>query len=358
MVGDVTLMGRPKVSVVIPTYKRGRLLSHVFEGLKNQSFSDFEVIVILRPSDDCTKDVIAEHSKSLGIKLFLQYKGHFTDALNIGLQNASGEILLFLDDDAIPFRDLIQNHVELYTDVDVGGVAGDVIPVRLSENNPLIGEQASEIIPEFEPFLEKTGLKLWYCPIPGLETSLVYLSKAGNVEYNAAVGCYAKRQTTKSLLGMGANMSVLAKSVKDFSFSESWMLGLGNEQFMAWHIWKKGHKLLFNPNAKVYHIAHGQTLSRDIVDRQKEILRWAEYSLFFYRLYGLERNLSKMHRIVWFAFSTFCCLKNLVVEKDFSEVAKLEGNVLGNIIGLKWLLYRTLGLNYNPIHDLESIIKK
>lgn len=165
-------------------------------------------------------------------------------------------------------------------------------------------------------------------------------------------------QTTKSLLGMGANISVLARAVTDFKFPNSWILGLTNEQFLGWHIWKQGYDLIFNPNTKVHHLVHRQTLSRSIEENTKDILRWVEYELLFYRLYDFERGLSKMHRIAWLIFSTLVDMKKICKDKDLCGVTKLKGKFLGNLLGAKWLLSKKLGLSYTPIKDLKEIAKR
>ncbi|HML02442.1 MAG TPA: glycosyltransferase family 2 protein [Candidatus Bathyarchaeia archaeon] len=262
------------VSVVIPTYKRAHSLNYVFEALTKQTYHDFDVEVILKPSGDGTEDIIEKYEKVLKIRLTVQTKGYITDALNLGLANSNGKIIVLLDDDALPVPRWVQSHVEAYEIPNVGGVSGNVLSAKLAGEKlvPMRG-QMSQIIPCQENFLKRFALKVWSCPIEGLEDYLVYISKAGVVEYNYDVGRIASHKLANSLLGMGANMSVLSEAVKDFSFPKSWILGLGCEQFMGWHIWRKGYGLIFNAKAEVYHLEHGQTLSRNIRDSKRERLR-------------------------------------------------------------------------------------
>lgn len=219
-----------------------------------------------------------------------------------------------------------------------------------------IKDKASEIIPTYKPFSDSIGYKVWNRPLEGLEDYLVYVSKAGVVEYNSDMSHLAWCQTTKSLLGMGANMSVLSRAVEDFRFPSSWILGLTWEQFLGWHIWKKGYNLLFNPNAKVHHLIHGQTLSRSIKDTKKETLRWIEYNLLFYRLYSLEQNLSKMNRITWLMFSILVDIKKICKDKEIQRIIRMKSKFRSELIGLKWLLTRKLGARYSPLIDLKNFV--
>ena len=99
--------------------------------------------------------------------------------MNLGLENAGGNIIAFIDDDAIPSTDWIQNHVEPYALPNVGGVAGNVIPVASNGKRIVpIEDASSEVIPALKPFLPTVGRRIWSCPIEGLEDYLIYISKA------------------------------------------------------------------------------------------------------------------------------------------------------------------------------------
>ncbi|MHA1834057.1 MAG: glycosyltransferase family 2 protein [Candidatus Baldrarchaeia archaeon] len=354
------MVSKPKVSVLIPTYRRGYLIRYTLEALEKQTCKNFEVIIVLKPSGDGTEKIVKKHAKRLKINLILQHQGHVIDALNLGLKYANGDIIAFLDDDAIPDREWTQRHIEAYESPTIGGVAGNVIPARLKENKPIrVKDVASHIIPEFKTLssFERVFRKIYCKPLPGLENHLVYISKAGVVEYNPYVSRLAWRQTVNSLLGMGANMSVLSKAVEGFSFPNSWILGLSWEQFLGWHIWKKGYSLIFDPKAIVYHLVHGETLTRNIKSAKKAVLRWVEYNLLFYRLYGSESEISKMHRIVWLIFSSIASLKKLCNDRETDQIAKLKSKFHSEIIGIKWLLSKKLGRSYSPQMDLKFFVE-
>jgi len=341
---------------LIPTYKRSDLIGYVLEGLERQTYSNFEVLIILKPSGDKTEDVVKTHEKTLRIKLIRQEKGYVVDALNLGLEHAKGDIIAFLDDDAVPFPDWLENHVETYAQSKVGGVAGNVIPTTLAEKLTT-KDDVSEIIPNIRPFLETMGQKIWSQPLQGLENHLVYISKAGIVDLNSRMSHRARHQTVKSMLGMGANMSVLSEAIGGFRFSDSWILGLTWEQFLGWHIWKKGYNLFFNPHARVNHLAHGQTLSRNIIHTRKEFLRSVEKNFLYYRLYELEPSLSKMHRISLLIFSVLIDIKKICKDKETWRTARIKATFYSELIGMKWLLSRKVGGLYSPKTDLERYVR-
>jgi len=349
-----------KLSVLLPTYKRAYLLSYVLDGLRKQTYKDFDVVIVLKPSGDGTEKVIEKYRRWLSIKLVLQKQGYVVDAFNLGLKYVEGDIIAFLDDDSVPNIDWVQRHVESYEKSNIGGVAGNVIPAKLERNKIIKIKKASHIIlhDDSSSTILRAFSKVWNQPIKGMENYLVYLSKAGVVEYNPDISHIAWHQTVKSLLGMGANMSVLSKAIRDFRFPNLWILGLAWEQFLGWHLWKRGYKLIFNPKARVYHLVHGETLTRNIKGAKKDVLRWVENYLLFYRLYRLEPELSKLHRIAWFISSSLVNLKKLCVNKDFRQIARLKGKFYSEFIGLKWLLSRKVGGSYTPLTDLRRFIDK
>jgi glycosyltransferase involved in cell wall biosynthesis len=332
------------------------MIDYVLEGLLQQSYSDFEVLVVLKPSGDGTERVLESFEEKLTLRTILQKEGYFTDALNLGLKSAEGDIIAFLDDDAIPQKDWLQNHLKMYDDSEIGGVAGNVISVDLKRGFISAKSKSSEIIPSTGDFMRSTGRILWSCPIKGLENHLVYISRAGTVTWDSSLSHQAWKHVTKSLLGMGANMSVSSEAIKDFSFPRSWILGLANEQYLGWHVWKKGYSLVFNPTAVVYHIIHEQRLSRERRDQKKQILSNIELNLLFYRLYGLEHDISAMYRITWLVFNLMFDLKKICKDHQLECFAHIKGIFLSEFIGVKWLVSRKVHGSYNPLSDFQKVL--
>ena len=353
-------MEKPFVTVLIATYKRAHLLDYVLNALTNQTYKNFEVLVVLKSSGDGTEKIVNAYLSRLKIRLISQTKGFVLDALNLGLKNAKGQIIIFLDDDAIPFPNLVQTHVESYILPNIGGVAGDVLNATLDDPElRQFKNKPSDLIPKVSrlSLAAKIGLKVWNKPLKGLDDYVFYISKAGVASMNNKVASAANQQITRSLLGRGANMSVLSVAVENFRFPNSWILGFTFEQFLGWHIWKKGFTVIFNPEIKVYHIQHGQSLSRNFKETKRETLLYTEQKLLFYRLYGIEPELSLMHRIVWLIVETMVDVKRICVNKEVHRIARVKSTFYSEVIGFKMILQKKLRMAYSPLEDLKKLHK-
>ena len=88
----------PRVSVVVCSYNGARTIRDTLEGLKRLEYPDFEVIVVNDGSTDATPQIAAEYQAKL---ISTQNRG-LSAARNTGWQQATGEIVAYIDDDAYP----------------------------------------------------------------------------------------------------------------------------------------------------------------------------------------------------------------------------------------------------------------
>jgi len=91
----------PPVSVVVCTHNGQSTLTECLARLTTLTYPDFEVIVV----SDGSSDASAEIAKSHGVRLVETAHRGLSHARNVGIANASGEIVAFLDDDAYPDHD-------------------------------------------------------------------------------------------------------------------------------------------------------------------------------------------------------------------------------------------------------------
>ena len=90
----------PEISVIIPVYNSQMHLKECLESLQRQSFSDFEVLIINNGSTDNSSKIAGEFSNSDSrFKLIEHNHGRQGEARNVGLDNASGNYIAFVDSD-------------------------------------------------------------------------------------------------------------------------------------------------------------------------------------------------------------------------------------------------------------------
>jgi glycosyltransferase involved in cell wall biosynthesis len=89
-----------KYSIIIPTYNRANLLDRCLNSLTKQNYINYEVLVCDDGSIDNTEEVVTNYQNLLNIKYFkIDNWGGPARPRNIGIKNAQGEWLCFLDSD-------------------------------------------------------------------------------------------------------------------------------------------------------------------------------------------------------------------------------------------------------------------
>ena len=113
-----------RVSVVISTLDRAEGLRKTLDALRYQTHGALEVVVVNGPSTDHTPAVLAEFGD---IKAESCPLPNLSMSRNIGIRAAAGEIVAFIDDDAIPEFSWIEDLIAGYTADDIAGVGGVVL---------------------------------------------------------------------------------------------------------------------------------------------------------------------------------------------------------------------------------------
>lgn len=90
----------PKFSVIVPVYKAERYLSRCVDGLLNQTFTDFELLLVDDGSPDCSGEICDNYAiKDSRVRVFHKDNGGVSSARNVGIDNAMGDWILFVDAD-------------------------------------------------------------------------------------------------------------------------------------------------------------------------------------------------------------------------------------------------------------------
>ena len=89
-----------EVSIIVPAYNSAIFLSHCIDSLLMQISIDFEVLLINDGSVDTTSDICNSYAeRDSRIRVFCQSNKGLSEARNLGLDNAVGEYVLFVDSD-------------------------------------------------------------------------------------------------------------------------------------------------------------------------------------------------------------------------------------------------------------------
>lgn len=125
----------PELSVVIPTYNRREYLRACLESLARQTASpeEFEVVVAVDGSQDGTSEMLASLSVPYTLRVLTQPQSGQCAALNLGVREAAGRYLLFLDDDMIASPELVSAHLRTQRERGPVGAIGflrQLIPPR------------------------------------------------------------------------------------------------------------------------------------------------------------------------------------------------------------------------------------
>jgi len=92
---------KPLVSAIICTHNRDRYLGFAIDSLLAQDFDNFEIIIVDNASSDRTREVVEARLKDQRLRYIYESEIGLSVARNTGARIAYGEILAYLDDDAV-----------------------------------------------------------------------------------------------------------------------------------------------------------------------------------------------------------------------------------------------------------------
>lgn len=102
------------VSVIIPIYDRTDELRESIESILNQTYKNFELILVTDGSPGETIDVVESYRKNIKVKIFHYYNntGNAVRGRNKGIKEAKGEFIAFQDSDDIAELDRLENSLQ------------------------------------------------------------------------------------------------------------------------------------------------------------------------------------------------------------------------------------------------------
>ena len=246
-----------EITVAMVTYRRAWALPYSLSSIVNQTRKPDEVVIVLKPSGDSSEEVMRSFSSQLPIKLVIQEKGNFTDAVQMAIDNASGDVILYLDDDAVAEERWVEKYENLFNSLhNVGGISGITYKAYVEDGKVVkTDELFYDGAPPKDTFYRK--------PLPE------YVNYYGWIARSGFMG--AKTPPSDLFLStslVGVNMGWLREAVKDCPLAELYRKskkGLWNEQTLAYCAKKKGYDTYqaLGPRApSAWHLVHADSLTR------------------------------------------------------------------------------------------------
>lgn len=274
------------ITVIIPTYNRKELLKKTLLSLESQTYpkNRFEVIVVDDGGTDGTEATVSELKKglSLNFSYFKQSNKGPAAARNVGIKNAEGEYIYFVDDDIELSPVCLEEHMQSHAKEDVAILGYTIWSDKIK-------------ITEFMDFIAPNGFLFNYANI-----------KDPN---DCGYGCFWTN-----------NVSLHRHWLKEDVFDENFYPERGKpimeDAELAYRLSKKGLRIVFNKNALAYHyhkIEEKRFFERGKLAGQTEVL--------FYKKHNFDKKLKDYRKIV-----PLLCLasKTLLLIKPLLKVTNKE----------------------------------
>ena len=155
----------PKVSVIIPSYNCARYLPEAIESVLNQTYQDYEIIVINDGSTDLTLEVIAPYLEQ--IRYVYQENQGAGEARNRGLYLAKGELIAFLDADDLFLPHKLKEQVAIFEEQEEIGIVNSGFRVIRENGEPIMDVKRWREIPDLTP-------EVWLLYKPVLPSAMMF----------------------------------------------------------------------------------------------------------------------------------------------------------------------------------------
>lgn len=104
----------PAVSIILPTYNREHLISFAIQSVLNQTYSNFELIIIDDGSQDNTGDVVRAFDDARIQYIQHDHNAGVSAARNTGIKQAKGKYIAFLDSDDEWLPEKLEKQLQLF----------------------------------------------------------------------------------------------------------------------------------------------------------------------------------------------------------------------------------------------------
>ena len=231
------------ISVIICSYNRARYIIEALESLLHQDIDKgaYEVIVVDNNSTDDTEIVcrsfIDEHPE-LNAQFLIEIQQGSSFARNTGASAAMGNILVFMDDDAVAEKNFISGYIKLFeSHPDAIGGGGRIIPRYIPEKPKWMSYYVSSLVGNFDYSPQQCVFQLGKYPL----------------ESNMAV----KAEAFKKIGGFNTDLPGVKGNLR--------IGGEGKDFF--YRLTADGSIIMYDPTIRVLHVVETSKLTREYMYR-------------------------------------------------------------------------------------------
>jgi len=136
------------VSIIIPTLNEEQFIGECLESIKNQTYKNYEVIIV----DSGSKDKTLEIAKKYKAKIVFEPRLGFAIAKNTGARKSKGDILVFTDADSLYEKEWIEKIVKRFDDKKVTVCGGPLKPMEKGLKHEIVYKLTTDCIPRIASF--------------------------------------------------------------------------------------------------------------------------------------------------------------------------------------------------------------
>jgi len=238
---------RPTLSVVITSYTLDRLndITELLDSLKAQTCNPSEIIVVVEKSVELYEQIkrYAEEKAILNTRVvFNNGEPGLSAGRNLGIKEARGDIIAFIDDDALPSPDWAEEMVKTYQDDSVIGVTGPISPLWKDEPVGWFPE-------ELDWILSCTGF-------------------SGIAESKEVRNVFGTNMSFRKEAFVSSGLFLTQLGAKGGGASGKHELVGDETEFSVRARRKTGKRLLFNPNVKAEHKVYKYRITPTFIARR------------------------------------------------------------------------------------------